>query len=64
MPRLSSALDADVLVPILSCDLLLTAFNSRLYEPVVDSATCMVHRTRMTPCANHEQKVAAWFGID
>ena len=37
MPRLIAALDADVLVPILSCDLLLTAFNSRLYEPVVST---------------------------
>lgn len=35
MPRLTAALDADVLVPILSCDFLLTAFDLRLYEPVV-----------------------------
>jgi predicted nucleic acid-binding protein len=37
MPRLVAALDADVLVPILSCDFLLTAFESGLYEPVVST---------------------------
>jgi predicted nucleic acid-binding protein len=37
MPRLVAALDADVLVPILSCDLLLTAFDLGLYEPVVSN---------------------------
>lgn len=30
-----AVLDADVLVPILSCDLLLTAFDHDLYQPVV-----------------------------
>ncbi len=35
MPRLVAALDADVLVPILCCDFLLTAFDLGLYEPVV-----------------------------
>ena len=35
MPRFVAALDADVLVPILSCDFLLTAFDLGLYEPVV-----------------------------
>jgi len=30
-----AALDADVLVPILSGDFLLTAFDHGLYEPVV-----------------------------
>lgn len=37
MPRLVAALDADVLVPILSCDFLLTAFDLGLYEPVVSA---------------------------
>lgn len=37
MPRLVAALDADVLVPILSCDFLLTAFDRGLYEPVVST---------------------------
>lgn len=37
MPRLVAALDADVLVPILSCDFLLTAFDLGLYEPVVST---------------------------
>lgn len=37
MPRLVAALDADVLVPIRSCDLLLTAFDLGLYEPVVST---------------------------
>ena len=37
MPRLAAALDADVLVPILSCDFLLTAFDLGLYEPVVST---------------------------
>lgn len=35
MPRLVAALGADVLVPILSCDFLLTEFDLGLYEPVV-----------------------------
>ncbi len=35
MPTLVAVLDADVLVPILSCDLLLTAFDADLYRPVV-----------------------------
>ena len=39
MPRLVAALDADVLVPILSCDFLLTAFDLGLYEPVVSAET-------------------------
>ena len=30
-----AVLDADVLVPILSCDLLLTAFDHHLYQPIV-----------------------------
>lgn len=33
--RLVAVLDADVLVPILSCDLLLCAFDHDLYRPVV-----------------------------
>lgn len=37
MSRLVAALDADVLVPILSCDFLLTAFDLGLYEPVVST---------------------------
>ncbi len=37
MPRLVAGLDADVLVPILSCDFLLTAFDLELYEPVVST---------------------------
>jgi rRNA-processing protein FCF1 len=32
-----AVLDANVLVPILSCDLLLTAFDHDLYQPVVTS---------------------------
>lgn len=39
MPRLVAALDADVLVPILSCDFLLTAFDLGLYEPVASTET-------------------------
>ena len=34
-PALVAVLDADVLVPILSCDLLLSAFDDDLYQPVV-----------------------------
>lgn len=37
MQRLVAALDADVLVPILSCDFLMTAFDLGLYEPVVST---------------------------
>ena len=37
MPRLVAALDADVLVPILCCDFLLTAFDLGLYEPAVSA---------------------------
>ena len=35
MSTLVAVLDADVLVPILSCDLLLSAFDEDLYHPVV-----------------------------
>jgi len=35
MSNLVAVLDADVLVPILSCDLLLSAFDADLYRPVV-----------------------------
>lgn len=35
MPTLVAVLDADVLVPILSCDLLLSAFDENLYRPVI-----------------------------
>ena len=35
MSNLVAVLDADVLVPILSCDLLLSAFDEDLYRPVV-----------------------------
>ncbi|MGQ0432947.1 MAG: hypothetical protein ACT452_11155 [Microthrixaceae bacterium] len=35
MSTLVAVLDADVLVPILSCDLLLSAFDADLYRPVV-----------------------------
>lgn len=35
MAELVAVLDADVLVPILVCDLLLTAFDHDLYQPVV-----------------------------
>lgn len=37
MPHPVVALDAEVLVPILSCDFLLTAFGLGLYEPVVST---------------------------
>jgi hypothetical protein len=40
MPPPVAALDADVLVPIIVCDFLLTAFDHGLYEPVV-SATAL-----------------------
>lgn len=35
MSNLLAVLDADVLVPILSCDLLLSAFDEDLYRPVI-----------------------------
>lgn len=35
MDELVAVLDADVLVPILTCDLLLTAFDHDLYRPVI-----------------------------
>jgi len=37
MPRLIAALDADILVPILAYDFLLTAFDLGLYEPIVST---------------------------
>lgn len=39
MPGAIAALDADVLVPITTCDFLLTAFDLGIYQPVVSSAT-------------------------
>jgi len=38
MPPLIAALDADVLVPIVSCDFLLTAFDLAVFEPIVSAA--------------------------
>jgi len=38
MPVLVAVLDADVLVPIVPCDFLLSAFDLGLYEPVVSTA--------------------------
>lgn len=35
MSLIVAALDADVLVPIMACDFLLTAFDLGLYEPIV-----------------------------
>ena len=35
MPHLVVALDANLLIPIVSCDFLLTAFDQGLFEPVV-----------------------------
>ncbi len=37
MPPTVAVLDADVLVPIVACDLLLTAFDLELFEPIVSS---------------------------
>lgn len=37
MPATVAVLDADVLVPIVACDFLLTAFDLQIYEPVVSS---------------------------
>ena len=37
MIHLVAVLDADVLVPILSCDLLLSMFEAQLFRPVVDT---------------------------
>lgn len=45
MPRLVAALDADVLIPILCCDFLLTAFDLGLYAPIV-SAEALVEVER------------------
>jgi hypothetical protein len=36
-PRIVAVLDADVLVPIVACDFLLTAFDLGLFEPVVSA---------------------------
>ncbi len=43
MSTLVVVLDADVLVPILSCDLLLSAFDEDLYRPVVTAT--ILHET-------------------
>lgn len=38
MPTAVVVLDANVLVPILACDFLLTAFDLQLFEPIVSAA--------------------------
>lgn len=49
MPLLIAALDTDVLVPILACDFLLTAFDHQLYEPAVSTTALIeVERTLLT----------------
>ena len=51
--RLVAVLDADVLVPILSCDLLLCAFDHDLYQPVVTGRILAeVERTLATDFAH------------
>jgi hypothetical protein len=51
--RLVAVLDADVLVPILSCDLLLCAFDHDLYQPVVTGhIRAEVERTLATDFAH------------
>lgn len=45
MSNLVAVLDADLLVPILSCDLLLSAFDLDLYRPVV-TATILAETER------------------
>lgn len=51
--RLVAVLDADVLVPILSCDLLLCAFDHDLYQPVVTAGILgEVERTLATDFAH------------
>ena len=58
MTSLVAVLDADVLVPILSCDLLLSAFDQDLYRPVVTATileelerTLVEHFARFDPAA-------------
>lgn len=60
MPRPVVALDADVLVPIIACDFLLTAVDLGLYEPVVSAKVLdEIERTliedfpRLNPAAIH-----------
>ena len=49
MPLVIAALDTDVLVPILACDFLLTAFDHQLYEPAVSTTALIeVERTLLT----------------
>lgn len=51
--RLVAVLDADVLVPMLSCDLLLCAFDHDLYQPVVSGRILAeVERTLATDFAH------------
>ena len=38
MPSPTAVLDTDVLVPIVACDFLLTAFDHGLYEPIISTA--------------------------
>ena len=58
MSILVAVLDADVLVPILSCDLLLSAFDEDLYRPVVTATildeverSLVEHFTHLDPTA-------------
>ncbi len=62
MPGPIAVLDADVLVPIIACDFLLTAFDHGIYEPVVSTtALDEVERTliedfpRLDPQATHNR---------
>lgn len=55
MSTLVAVLDADVLVPILSCDLLLSAFDEDLYQPVI-TATILdeTERNLVASFPNHD----------
>lgn len=63
MPIAVAVLDANVLVPIVACDFLLTAFDLHIFEPIV-SAT-VLHEVERTLIASrplpHDDRCLARF---
>ena len=58
MSTLVAVLDADVLVPILSCDLLLSAFDEDLYRPIVTATILDETERNLVDGSTHLDPVA------
>src|SRR5581483_10897586 len=58
MPSPIAVLDTDVLVPIVACDFLLTAFDHGLYEPIVSTTSLAEIERTLTDDFPHLDRAA------